>query len=243
MPSVLVVDDEPLARKRLARLLGKIGDYQLIGEAESGISAVEQAAALQPDLVLMDIRMPGMDGLEASRLISSTEDAPAIIFCTAYDDYALEAFSAAAVGYLLKPVRLESLEVALQRARRPNRSQLAALREQAGGRRMHLSASTHNGLQLLPVEEVRLLIAENKYVSACHADGELLLDDSLKELENEFPDLFLRIHRNALVSPGAVRAIVKLEGGGYGLQLKDIARVPEVSRRHLAEVKRILRDA
>ena len=240
--SVLIVDDEPLARKRLRRFLGRIDGYEPIGEAETGVQAVQMAAKLQPELVLMDIRMPGMDGLEASRLIASAEKPPAIIFCTAYDDYALDAFSTAAVDYLLKPVRLESLEVSLQRARRPNRSQLATLREHTGTRRKHLSANTHAGLQLLEIEKVRLLIAENKYVSACHADGELLLDDSLKELEKEFSDLFIRVHRNALAALDAVTAIVKLGTGGFGLKIRDLDRVPEVSRRHLADVRRRLRE-
>ena len=237
---VLVVDDEPLARKRLARLLAELEGYELAGEADNGLNAISACQRLHPDIVLMDIRMPAMDGLEACRLIMAEEETPAIIFCTAYDDYALAAFESQAIAYLLKPARKESLHKALQRAQRLHRARLSHLKAAAGSRRAHLSASTRQGVELVPVAEVRLLAAEQKYVSACHPGGELLLEDSLRDLETEFPEDFVRIHRNALVN---LRHVDGLENSmdGVVVCLSGIERRPQVSRRHLAALRKLLR--
>jgi two-component system response regulator AlgR len=240
--SVLIVDDEPLARKRLARLLARIDGYRLVGEAGNGSEAVAACQSLKPAIVLMDIRMPGMDGLEACRHITATEQPPAIIFCTAYDDYALQAFDSEAVGYLLKPARREALEGALQRARRVNRLQLSALQQATQEQRRHLSANTPHGLKLVPVDEVRLLFAEQKYVTACSPDGELLVDDSLKELETEFGDRFVRVHRNALVSRRHILGLDKHDEEQVRVRLQGIDRCPQVSRRHLAALRKLLKE-
>ena len=239
---VLVVDDEPLARKRLARLLAELDGYEMVGEADNGLQAVAACQQLHPDIVLMDIRMPSMDGLEASRLIMAEEEIPAIIFCTAYDDYALAAFESQAIGYLLKPARKENLHKALKRAQRPHRAQMSRLKAAAGSRRMHLSASTHEGVALIPVIEVRLLVAEQKYVTACHPGGELLLEDSLRDLEIEFPDDFVRIHRNALVNLNHVQGLEKSDDGSVAVCLSGIERRGQISRRHLAPIRKLLRD-
>lgn len=139
---VLIVDDEQLARDRLARMVAGIADYDVVGQAVNGIDAVQQAAALQPEIVLLDIRMPGMDGLEAARHFVDIDEPPAVIFCTAYEEHAVEAFDLQAVGYLLKPVRKENLEGALGKAQRVNKAQLAALADDDNSRRSHISART-----------------------------------------------------------------------------------------------------
>ena len=124
---ILIVDDEQLARDRLSRMIGGFEHHEVIGEAGNGIEAVKLASILQPEVVLMDIRMPGMDGLEAARHFAEFEEPPAVIFCTAYEEHAVEAFDLQAVGYMLKPVRKENLESALGKAQRVNKAQLAAL--------------------------------------------------------------------------------------------------------------------
>ena len=181
---VLIVDDEQLARDRLARMLGEIEGFTVVGQAANGMQAVERCDALIPDVVLLDIRMPGMDGLEAARHMAGMEQPPAVVFCTAYEEHAMDAFSVQAVGYLLKPVRRDDLVKVLGTAARPNRAQLAALSADEGSKRTHISARTRRGLELVPVEEVCFFQADQKYVTVRHPGGELLIDDTLKELED-----------------------------------------------------------
>ena len=154
-------------------------------------------------MVLLDIRMPGLDGLQVAAKLCEREAPPAVIFCTAHDEFALEAFQVSA-GYLVKPVRPESLAAALKKAERPNRVQLAALTrpalDHAGGPRSHISARTRKGIELIPLEHVIFFIADHKYVTLRHEGGEVLLDEPLKALEDEFGERFVRIHRNALVA-------------------------------------------
>ncbi|MEE4302013.1 MAG: LytTR family DNA-binding domain-containing protein, partial [Pseudomonadales bacterium] len=199
---ILVVDDEKLARDRLVRILERTEGYSVVGEAAHGLEAVEQAQALAPDVILLDIRMPGMDGLEAARHIAQMDSPPAVIFCTAFEEHAIEAFDVQAVGYLLKPVRAADLEDALARARRANRAQISALVEEEVGsdRRTHISARTRRGIELVPVDEIRYFQADQKYVTVRWPDGELLIDDTLRQLETEFGERFIRIHRNAIVA-------------------------------------------
>jgi two-component system response regulator AlgR len=245
MTRVLVVDDEPLARKRLCRMLEEIDGYEVIAQAGNGIEAVEKQAELEPDIVFMDIRMPGMDGLQAARHIANSETAPAMVFCTAYDEYALSAFESNAVGYLLKPASRAGLVKALEQAGKVNRMQAMSLRDTdpAGStsQRTHVSASSPHGVKLVAVDEVRAFIADHRYVTAIHGEGELLLDDTLKELESEFAGRFVRIHRNALVSPDFIRGIERQEQGGYAVVLADVELKPGISRRHLAEVRRLIK--
>ena len=241
--NVLIVDDEALARARIHRLLNQIGDFTAIHEAENGKEAVELVEKLSPDLVLMDIQMPLMDGIEAARHMSELETPPAIIFCTAYDEYAIEAFNVQAVGYLLKPVRTEDLKQSLNKLSKINKVQAKELTKDE--RRTHISTRTHSGLELIPVENIRLFRADQKYVSVFHSyadeKGEVLIDESLKVLEEEFSGLFERVHRNSLV---AVRHIVRLhknEEGGHWLELDGLSEPVPVSRRHLAGVRKLLK--
>jgi len=238
---VLIVDDEQLARDRLARMVSGFTDYEVVGEAGNGIEAVRQAATLLPEIVLLDIRMPGMDGLEAARHFVEIEEPPAVIFCTAYEEHAVEAFDLQAVGYLLKPVRKENLEGALGKAQRINKAQLAALADDDQQRRSHISARTRRGIELIPVDEVRYFQADQKYVTVRHSGGEIIIDETLRDLEVEFGQQLVRIHRNALV---AVRHIVGLDrssDGHYQIRLKDVDESLDISRRHVAAVRKFVK--
>lgn len=247
--NVLIVDDEKLARDRLARLLEKAGEYPVIGEASDGASAIRQVEALQPDVVLLDIRMPGMDGLEVARHLMKLDKPPAIIFCTAYGEHALEAFETHAVGYLLKPVALDKLQDALAAAARLNRAQLARLANTPATTsapagppaRQHISARTRHGLELVPIGDVRCFIADHKYVTVYHTRGELLIDDTLKELEEEFGDRFVRVHRNALISLAHVEGMERVPPGHYCIRLQGTTMRPVISRRNVTELRNQLK--
>ncbi|GAB1255657.1 LytR/AlgR family response regulator transcription factor [Aurantivibrio plasticivorans] len=239
---VLVVDDEPLARDRLARMVEKLEDCHVVAQAENVEQALQAVAEHDPDVVLLDVRMPEEDGLSAAKKITTMDDPPAVIFCTAYDEYALDAFSTDAVGYLLKPVKLEDLETALQKAQKLNKVQLAALseRQAPADQRKHISAKTRRGVELIPLDNVRFFIADHKYVTVYHIEGETLIDDTLKDLENEFSNLFVRIHRNALVSIDAIEGMERNAQGQYKVRLKGIEEKPVVSRRHVSRLRELL---
>lgn len=234
---LLLVDDETPARQRLSALLAEIGDCTVVGEAGNGREAVEQVAALQPDAVLMDIAMPVMDGLEAARHLALLPQPPAVVFCTAYDEHALQAFEAAALDYLVKPVRRDRLQQAIERVRR-YRGEPRTL--PAGGRRSHISARLRGSLRLIPVEEIHYLQAEEKYVVVHHARGEDLIEESLKSLEQEFADRFLRIHRNCLVAAGEIVELRRLPDGHVLARLRHGAEL-EVSRRCLPALRERLK--
>ena len=235
----LVVDDESLARQRLTRLLEDMGEWKVCGEAANGEQALQQVQQLRPDLVLMDIRMPGMDGLEAARHIVQLENPPALVFATAYGDHALEAFEAQAIDYLLKPIHPQRLRQALDKARRRSSVQLEQLQNsQAGSRRTHLCARKRGNLELIPIEEVIYLQADNKYVTVCSATQQILMEESLKSLEQEFAGYFIRIHRNALVAVRAIRGLEKTAEGHSCVLLEGVVERLEVSRRLLPDVRK-----
>jgi two-component system response regulator AlgR len=243
---VLVVDDESPARQRLIRMLSEIqGNYELTGEAADGIEAVQHCRSKPVDVVLLDVQMPGMNGLEAAKEIAQIQPPPAVILVTAYEQYALAAFEHRVEDYLVKPVRRERLQEALERVRVPTRPQRSALSGEKNlhpGRRHFLSAHYRGGLQTVPIENIIYLQAEHKYVTVRHTGGEILVDESLKSLEDEFPDLFVRIHRNALVSKARLSGLSKATDGGVEVCLRDCPEHLPVSRRHLAEVRRWLRN-
>lgn len=250
---VLIVDDEPLARTRLVRLLQEQPDYTVVAEASNGEQAIALCNTHNPDVILMDIRMPLMDGLQAARHLASIDEPPAVIFCTAYNDYALDAFDANAVDYLLKPVNRGKLAQALKKAQTLNRVQLTTLitaadqraedKPAVAGQRSHLSVKSARGIELVPIDQVRYFLADHKYVTVYHwADEgikELLIDDPLKELELEFESRFVRIHRNALVAVAHIQGLEKT-AEGMRLKLADITNGPLVSRRHLSAVRALL---
>jgi two-component system response regulator AlgR len=237
--NVLIVDDEELARSRLQRFVESEQLGEVIALASNGVQAIEAVEKFLPDVVLMDIQMPTMDGLEAARHLAQLDTPPAIIFCTAYDEFAIEAFNVQAVGYLLKPVRKEELKAAFSRLDKINKAQSVALNKDAC--RSHISAKTHQGLELVPVENIVLFKAEQKYISVIHKNGEVLIDEPLKDLEEEFVDKFIRVHRNSLVRKTTIQGLEKCEDGSVALRLNVLEDVVPVSRRHLSEVRKLLK--
>ena len=237
---VILVDDEPIARDRLRQLLADVGDVDIVAEAGDGIEALHACAAHDPDLVLLDIAMPGVDGLEVARHLAAFEPRPAVVFCTAFDAHALSAFEAQAIDYLVKPVRAERLAAALERVRT-----FAAGRQHAetanGAERTHLCARLGGSLRLIPVEEVHYLQAEEKYVVVHHARGRDLIEESLKSLEDEFGERFVRIHRNCLVARHELMELRRDGDGHVHAVLRHGEQPLEVSRRCLPQLRAQLR--
>jgi len=240
---ILIVDDEGPARERLKGLLREIESTHTLLEADNGLTALMAADREKPDIILMDIRMPGMDGLEAAYHLTSFDPQPAVIFTTAYQDHAIQAFEANAVDYLLKPIRRERLEEALGRAGIINRARLNDLDRKEAGRhpRTHLISTVRGKIQLIPVSEIAYLKAEQKYIMAGWHGREMLVDEALKSLESEFHNLFLRIHRNALVSMDHVTGLEKQPDGSFCILVKEVAGGLTVSRRHLHVVRKFVK--
>ncbi len=239
--NILITDDEQLARERLRSMLEELS-HTVVSEAANGEQALRLCEQHQPDVILLDIRMPGMDGLEAAHHLMQLAQPPAIIFTTAFDEYALKAFKTHAVDYLLKPVRLRELEAALAAATRLNRVQQSAvdkLKSETSAP-LYVSAQVKGSVQLIPLEDVYYFQADQKYVSIGYRGGEVLIDDSLVTIERRYPHL-LRIHRNALVTTDYIAALEKDAEGRCYIRLRGCERQLEVSRRHLAEVRRWLK--
>ena len=234
---VLIADDEPLARERLQRLVDGLDNYEICGEAGDGHEVLRRIAETQPDIILLDIRMPGLDGLAVAEQINALNNPPAIIFCTAYDQYAINAFEVQAVAYLLKPVRQENLGDALSRAGRVNRVQLQALQAAGESDPGQLAVRTHRGTELIDIGSIRFCEADQKYVSIFHDRGETVSDYTLKELEQSYPGSLLRIHRNTLVGCRFIEAMTRTPEGYYFICLKDRDTRLQVSRRHASSVR------
>lgn len=236
---VLIVDDEPLARERLAALLVDIDGIEIVGMAGNGREALEAVARTPPDMVLLDIRMPVMDGLEAARHLGALDTPPGVIFCTAFEDHALAAFEANAIDYLLKPVRAERLRAALAKAQRWAAAPARAI--EPARRRTHLCARVRGNLVLVPVTDIHYLLAEDKYVIVHHARGEVLIEEALTALEDEFDDRFVRIHRNCLVAQARLSGLTRAPDGRLLVDLDGIEAELEVSRRNLPAVRKLVR--
>ncbi|PIE83109.1 MAG: DNA-binding response regulator [Candidatus Contendobacter odensis] len=244
---ILIVDDEPLARDRLRTLLDRLADYQVCGEASDGLEALRLTQILHPDIVLLDIEMPGLDGLEIARRLATFEQPPAIVFTTAHSKYALNAFGAQAIAYLLKPVRLEKLEQALADAHRLNRAQLAHLaaepektKEQ---QRSYMRVQVGQRLDLIPLADVFYFRANQKYVVVRHRHGEALIEQSLRSLEQELGARVIRVHRNALAIVVQVAGLKKKPDGSTVVIFQDIVDELEVSRRHLPVIRQFLKES
>ncbi|QKT03698.1 response regulator transcription factor [Ectothiorhodospiraceae bacterium 2226] len=229
---VLIADDEPLARARLRRLVEDLGEHVVVAEAADGEEALALAEQLAPELILLDIRMPGLDGLAAAERLKALARRPAVIYTTAFAEHALAAFEAEALDYLVKPVRRERLLQALERAAR--RAAAAPLTP------THVVAHHLGGVRRIPIEEVLFFRSEQKYVVVRYRQGEVVLETSLRALEEEFGPLFVRVHRNALVALAQVAALRRTPGGRHEVVLRDWPEALEVSRRHLAAVRRCL---
>jgi two-component system response regulator AlgR len=245
--NILIVDDEAPARSRLRQILGDSGEHAVVGEAGNGQQALLMAEKLRPDVVLLDIRMPGIDGIETAQHFNAFENPPAVVFTTAYDEYAIQAFEANAVGYILKPVRRERLDKALQQAARLSREKLGAVAAHPGmsEQRAHVCTRRHGELKLIAIADILCFVADQKYVTVYHTNGEDLIDDSLKSLEMEFSAQFIRIHRGALVAVKRIEALAKNDDGQLEVRLRDRNKSGDlpliVSRRHVADLRRRLK--
>jgi len=242
---ILIADDEAPARNRLRELLGDIADVEIVSEAKNGNETLAQAEATQPNLILLDIRMPGMDGIEAAAHLQKLAQPPAIIFTTAYDNYAIQAFEMSAIDYLLKPIRLERLQTAINKAKQLVPSQLAAVKH-LQPKRTHFSVAERGRVFLVPVADVIYLRAELKYTTLRTKEREYLIEDSLTSIEQEFGEIFLRLHRNCLVAQSRILGYEKRndeQGESHWVALlKDIDEVVAVSRRQLHVLKSLAGD-
>jgi two-component system response regulator AlgR len=241
--TVFIVDDEPLARSRLKDLLDDCRaqiELEVVGEAGNGQEALDKLSEKPAEVVLMDIRMPQMGGLELAQHLNKLDKPPVIIFTTAYDAYAIQAFEQRAIDYLLKPIRLGRLFEALSRARDAVPVRTEVLRELIPEARSHLSVHERGRLILVPIEEVVYLRAEMKYVTVRTAEREYLIEESLTALEKEYAARFVRIHRNCLVAKAAIAGFEK--GGeegesGWLMRLHGLEERLPISRRQWSAVK------
>lgn len=233
MMRVLIVDDEPLARARLAALLGECAGIDIVGSVDDGEAALGALGELQPDVLLLDINMPGIDGIGLARRLAD-RPRPQVIFCTAYEAHALKAFELGAVDYLLKPVRLERLQDALQRAQR----RLADAPHEPAA---YLHGRLRGEQVRIALDEVTCLLADEKYVVVHHRHGELLIEESLRQLEETYPDQLIRLHRNCLVPPARLLGLKTLADGRVLARLDGSELSPEISRRNLPAARKLLR--
>jgi two-component system response regulator AlgR len=236
MLNILIIDDEMPARDRLRRMVEALPQYNVAGEAGSGSEALERIRELQPDILLLDISMPGMDGMALARALQSGGVGPAVIFCTAYQDQALEAFECEALDYLVKPVRAERLNQALEKAKRF----LGEVESKEKGE--YLRSTVGGKVMLTPIHRIICLLAEDKYTTVVHENGGTVIDDSLTELEKRFPESFFRIHRNALISRQHIRGLERTTDGQALAVLSGTDRKPEVSRRNVSSLRKFLSD-
>lgn len=246
---LLIVDDEPLARQRLRDLVGDIGGYSIAGEAANGVEAMTLLQNQAVDIALVDIRMPVMDGIELAQHIRQLPNPPNLIFTTAYDHYALQAFDLHAIDYLLKPIRAERLSAALAKARPLQLKQSQGLRT-LQQTRQHLSIHERGKVLLIAVDEVLYFRAELKYVTVRTQEKSYLLEMSLNQLEQSYADRFVRVHRNALVAKEAIAGFEKqrtqhdtdAEDAGEASWVVLIKGIPDtlaVSRRHQQMIRAV----
>lgn len=233
---ILICDDEPLAVERLSRMVTQLG-HHVVATAEHGQQAIEYAQQYEPDVVLLDIKMPKMDGLTCARYLTAMNPMPAVVFCTAYDEHALTAIQSQAKGYLLKPIAKEELENVLENLTRFTQAQLSNLEKKEHmedkAQRQQIAAKTYRGLELIPIENIYYFLADQKYVTVRHKNGSVLIDETLKDLEQEFANKFIRIHRNALISLDYLDGIELVASGQYQVRCRELDEKLAVSRRHL----------
>ena len=231
---LLIADDEAPARNRMRDLLNDIEDVAVVAEAKNGKEAIDLALQTKPDLMLLDIRMPVMDGIEAAQHAQKIEPKPHIIFTTAFDAYAIKAFDLNAIDYLLKPIRLERLQTAINKAHALKPAQIAALKP-LQKTRTHLSIHERGRVLLVPIETIIYLRAELKYITVRTVEREYLIEESLTNLEAEFGERFIRLHRNCLVAPPFIAGYEKRLNQDNEAQwvalLKGINETVTISRR------------
>ena len=212
-------------------------EHQVIATAAYGQEAIEMVQFYQPDVVLLDIQMPEMDGLTCAQYLRQLEPSPAIVFCTAYDQHALDAFKSHAEGYLLKPIMQQELQQVLDQLTKLTQAQVSHLEQKEDmdnlEQRHQIAAKTYRGVELVPVENIYYFLADQKYVTVRHKNGSVLIDETLKDLEMEFGQQFIRIHRNALVSVHYLEGLELINSGQYQVRCRELDERLSVSRRHL----------
>jgi len=244
---VLIVDDEAPARSRLHDVLADCAQelpLEVAGDAASGRAALELLERVPCDVVLLDVRMPEMDGIELAHHLLKLDRPPAVIFATAYDVYALKAFEVNAVDYLLKPIRAARLKEALARVRTARPPRPETLRELQRAPRAHLSAQERGKIELIPIVDVVYLKAELKYLTVRTVKGEHLIEESLTRLEEEYAERFVRVHRNCLVARAAIRGFERTAKDGethWVVLLNGIEEKLPVSRRQQHVVREFSR--
>ena len=245
---VMIVDDEAPARARLKDLLADCGSdlpLEIVGEAGNARAALDLLATTGADVLLLDIRMPEMDGIELAQHLQKLPEPPAIVFTTAYDAYAIRAFEVHAIDYLLKPIRTSRLQEALVRARSARAPTVEALREVRKAAPAFLSAQERGRIHLIPLDDVVYLKAELKYVTVRTAEREYLIEDALARLEQEYADRFVRVHRNCLVARAAIRGFERGSGDAEGQWLALLEGCNEkiaVSRRQQHIVRELAKN-
>lgn len=244
MMDIVIVDDEALARQRLSKMLSEMG-YEVIAEAANGQEALAAIEKYDPAILLLDIEMPGENGLVLAEKLSEFDTPPAIIFTTAYDQYALKAFATLASGYVLKPIEKAALQKALETAQRVTKTQLNKLEKNTAQtnnkKREHIASKGHRGIELIALDSIRFFMADQKYVAVIYDKGEVLIDETLKELESEFSDVFIRVHRNSLVALNYIEGLERDQQGHYHVRLSGVEQRPLVSRRYASKVKSVLK--
>ncbi|WP_273047792.1 LytTR family DNA-binding domain-containing protein [Pseudoalteromonas sp.] len=229
--NILIVDDEPLARVRLKRLLTNSQTIRLLGEASNGREALQLAKKQIPDLVFLDVDMPGMSGLEVAKELNLSAVPPAIIFTTAYPEYALDAIGLNAAGYLVKPISEQSLQKAIEQLGRLTRVQV---------QKQHMNKISYQlagTLKSIEMESIFYFSAEEKYTKIVFEEGDALIEQSLKQLEALYQTFILRIHRNTLVNRSKIIALHNQSNGHHVIQLQGCDELLPVSRRELRAVK------
>lgn len=260
---VLIVDDEPLGRRRVAGLVRKEPGIEIVGMIGDGVAAVEAIRSLAPDLVFLDVQMPGMSGLDVVRTIGPS-DMPTTVFVTAYDEHALAAFDLAAIDYLVKPFDDERFEQAFQRARHKARLEevsrlrdmlLAVLRETgeqppaartraaaaAGTRYLErIPVETRGKVRFIPVSDIDCILASGPYAELVVGDRKHLIREAMQNLENQLdPARFVRVHRSAIVQLDRVDALLKAPSGDCDVQLRNGVKI-RVARSRREELERRL---
>lgn len=237
---ILICDDESLATERLSRLVTQLG-HEVVATASHGQQVIDLAKFHVPDIVLLDIQMPEMDGLTCAQHLSQLEKMPAIVFCTAYDQHALDAFKSQAQGYLLKPIMQQELQQVLDQVTKLTQAQINSLKtenlSESSVQRQQIVAKTHRGVELVAIDDIYYFLADQKYVTVRHKNGTVLIDETLKELETEFGEQFIRVHRNALVSTHVIEGLELIGSGQYQIRCRGLDERLAISRRHLSNLR------
>lgn len=234
--SVLIVDDEAPARRRMHRMLGEIAGLKIVGEAATGYEAGQLLPSAMPDILMLDISMPEMDGMALAKNLQSLPVPPAVIFCTAWADQAVDAFACDAIDYLVKPVRQERLVKAIEKAR------LFIGKRAVVPEEPMLKSTLGGKVKLLPFSEAIYFCAEDKCTIVVHAGGRLIINQTLLELESQFASALLRTHRSTLVVKDRIRGLEKAPRSTHKLLLEGTDERPLVSRRSLASVRSLIKE-